>query len=63
MGLFIGLDEDLLMYHDAVGRSVYAGEDKRRSAHALVCLLGRQVMVKIAAHAINAPERMREAFI
>jgi transcription antitermination factor NusG len=34
--------------------AVYAGEDKRRSAHALVCLLGRQVMVKIAAHAIAA---------
>jgi transcription antitermination factor NusG len=34
--------------------AVYAGEDKRRSAHVLVCVLGRQVMVKIAAHAIAA---------
>jgi hypothetical protein len=33
----------------------YAGEaDKRRKAQVLVCVLGRQVMVKIAAHAIAA---------
>jgi transcription antitermination factor NusG len=34
--------------------ALYAGEDKRRSACVLVCLLGRQVMVKIAADAIAA---------
>jgi transcription antitermination factor NusG len=35
--------------------AVYAGEaDKRRKAQVLVCLLGRQVVVKIAADAIAA---------
>ena len=34
---------------------VYAGEaDKRRRAHVMVCLLGLQVMVKIAADALAA---------